>query len=255
MNGDYKKTEKLLVRKSLFALAQEPSFAKRFVPEFVACKAGMNILDVGCGTGEDLITISTTVPHCKLFGLDSSKGMIEDSKNKIPNATLFVANMETFTLAEKFDRIIVRHALHLANDKTKAVQNIVNHLAPEGEAIFALHSTESLKKMNEIVEPFCRKYHYTFPQGKDALAIETSEELFAPYHPKKEIVKDIITLTDPEPYLNYMESRRNSFIPNITNEHFAELLEDMERKIRDEIKTNDYFSEYSINGIITIKNT
>lgn len=255
MQGDYQGTEKLLVRKSLFAFAQEPAFAKRFVPEFVACEPGMKVLDVGCGTGEDLATIAATTPNCTLFGLDNSEGMIAEAKTKVPNATFLVADMETFSLPEKFDRIIVRHALHLANNKTKVIENIFNHLAAGGKAIFALHSTESLPKMTAIVNEFCKNHNTTFLQGQDALAMERSQELFAPYKTKVDITRDTITLTETTPYLNYIESRRKSFSPKLSDEKFENLFASIKKMIEQEIVTGGVFTELSVNGIVILKRT
>lgn len=253
MQDDYKSTEKLNVRKSLFTYAGQPSFATRFVPEFVVCKSGMNILDVGCGTGEDLAKIAETVPDCVLFGIDNSKGMIEAARIKNPQGTFAVADMETFSLREKFDRIIIRHALHLTPNKTLAIKNIVAHLAPEGKAIFALHSTQSLPKIGKIVRDFCVEHGLSFLQGQDTLAIETSENLFAPYTCQKTTTTDTITLTEPTPYINYIESRRTSFSPPISDELFSELLKKIEEAIKNEITTSGIFTEISANGIVTIE--
>lgn len=253
MQNDYKNTEKLNVRKSLFTYASQPSFATRFVPEFVACKPEMNILDVGCGTGEDLATIAETIPDCVLFGIDNSEGMIEAARIKNPQGTFIVADMETFSLTQKFDRIIIRHALHLTANKTLAIKNIVAHLAPKGKAIFAIHSTQSLPKIGKIVRDFCTEHGLSFLQGQDALAIETSEELFAPYTCQKTTTTDTITLTEPTPYINYIQSRRASFSPPISEELVSKLLKKIEETIKNEIATSGTFTEISINGIITIK--
>jgi ubiquinone/menaquinone biosynthesis C-methylase UbiE len=252
MQGDYQSSEKLLTRKSLFAFAQQPSFATRFVPEFITCESGMKILDTGCGTGEDLATINATITNCTLFGLDNSRGMITEAKTKVPNATLLVADMETFSLPEKFDRIIVRHALHLANDKKKAIENIFNHLAPQGKAIFALHSIKSLPKMTELITAFCKTHNITFLQGQDALAIERSQKLFTPYKTDTKITHDIITLTEPTPYLNYLESRRKSFSPFLSDEVFAKLSLSLKEIIEKEVNMHRNFTEISSNGIITL---
>lgn len=255
MQGDYQKTEKLLVRKSLFAFAAEPSFAKRFVPEFVACEPGMKILDVGCGTGEDLATIQATVPNCKLFGLDFSQGMIDEAKKKVPEATFFVANMETFSLPEKFNRIIVRHALHLANNQKQAVKNVFNHLTQNGKAIFALHSTKSLPKMSKLVTNFCKKYKISFIQGKTTLAVEHAQELFKSYKTKTIVTQDTLILSEPTPYISYLESRRKNFLPAISDEAFKEMCTSLKEIIEKEISLQGVFTEVSTNGIIIVEKT
>ncbi len=253
MRDDYKSTEKLNVRKSLFAYAGQPSFAARFVPEFVVCEPGMNILDVGCGTGEDLATITETVSGCILFGIDNSEGMIGAARIKNLQGTFAVADMETFSLAEKFDRIIIRHALHLTANKALAIKNIVAHLTPEGKAIFALHSTQSLPKVGKMVRDFCAEHELSFLQGQDALAIETSEELFAPYTCQKTTTTDTITLTEPTPYINYIQSRRTSFSPSLSNELFSELINNIKNGIEKEILASGTFSEISTNGIVIVE--
>jgi len=64
----------------------------------------ISILDAACGTGSHIKLLSE-VYHVE--GLDVDPGMIDVAKTKIPNIRLHTGDMTSFTLAYRFDVILV----------------------------------------------------------------------------------------------------------------------------------------------------
>lgn len=95
------------------------------------------ILDVGCGMGEP---ISEFFIHkgFQLTGVDGSKKLIDLAATRFPEAQFFVQDMRTINFNEKFDCIIVWHALfHLnINDQQTMFKRFKEHITSGGLLVF-----------------------------------------------------------------------------------------------------------------------
>ncbi|MGK9050553.1 class I SAM-dependent methyltransferase [Neorhizobium petrolearium] len=101
---------------------------------------GGTLLEVGCGTGRNLLLAHRHYPTAKLFGLDISAEMLESARAnfrakpvtpdfQVADATDFKA--EDFGVAG-FDRILISYALSMIPDWEKAVDAALAALAPNG---------------------------------------------------------------------------------------------------------------------------
>jgi S-adenosylmethionine-diacylgycerolhomoserine-N-methlytransferase len=64
----------------------------------LALQPGSTLIEIGCGTGRNLIAIARLYPQARLFGLDASEAMLEMARAKVREAGLE-------------DRILLRHGL------------------------------------------------------------------------------------------------------------------------------------------------
>ena len=64
-------------------------------------QAGENILEVGCGTGRNLIILAKKYPRANFFGLDASSAMLTTARDKIDALNLKNIRLET-ALADNF---------------------------------------------------------------------------------------------------------------------------------------------------------
>jgi SAM-dependent methyltransferase len=132
------------------------------------------VLEIACGTGRILLRLLSS--GVDIVGLDSSPSMLEVLKIKAKerglNPKIFLADMRDFQLKKRFKLIIIpyRSILHLTNDdKRKALQTIVSHLAEGGRLILHTYnpSEEHLGMVNRfhmVDQEECsaadgRKYH------------------------------------------------------------------------------------------------
>ncbi|WP_117192485.1 class I SAM-dependent methyltransferase [Rhizobium terrae] len=101
---------------------------------------GATLLEVGCGTGRNLLLAHRNYPAAKLHGLDISAEMLESARANFRGKPVMpdfrVADATDFTPGEfgvpGFDRILISYALSMIPDWEKAVDAALAALAPNG---------------------------------------------------------------------------------------------------------------------------
>lgn len=104
---------------------------------------GQAVLEVGCGTGRNLIQAARRYPEAKLFGFDISNEMLVTARNSITRAglqdriTLAQGDATSFDMNELFavaaaDRIFISYALSMIPPWRAAIPEAAKALAPGG---------------------------------------------------------------------------------------------------------------------------
>jgi S-adenosylmethionine-diacylgycerolhomoserine-N-methlytransferase len=114
--------------RKFFLFGRDRLIAKLDVPE------GGTVLEVGCGTGRNLIQVAQRYPTVRLFGLDISEAMLATARKSIARAglsgriTLKQADASNFDAVKlfglaQFDRVFFSYTLSMIPDwKTALVQ-------------------------------------------------------------------------------------------------------------------------------------
>jgi S-adenosylmethionine-diacylgycerolhomoserine-N-methlytransferase len=101
---------------------------------------GASILEVGCGTGRNLVLARRLYPMAKLYGLDISQEMLQTANAKFASngnaPVLMVADATNFRAADfgtdGFDRIMIPYALSMIPGWENAVAASLSALKPGG---------------------------------------------------------------------------------------------------------------------------
>lgn len=105
---------------------------------------GARVLELGCGTGRNLILTARRYPGARCFGIDLSTEMLDTARRAIARAGLSsqitVAAgdatafdpMGLFGTAE-FDRIFISYSLSMIPPWQQVIDKALQHLAPGGE--------------------------------------------------------------------------------------------------------------------------
>jgi SAM-dependent methyltransferase len=106
------------------------------------------ILDLGCGTGEVLIRLTSKY---EMTGVDISKEMVDIAKAKTDAASFYVQDMRELNLEQKHDVVIslfdtVNHLISLKGLK-KTFQSVWNNLNDEGIYIFDVVTRNLMDEM------------------------------------------------------------------------------------------------------------
>jgi S-adenosylmethionine-diacylgycerolhomoserine-N-methlytransferase len=102
---------------------------------------GGSLLEVGCGTGRNMLLAARKYPRARLSGLDISAEMLASAEKKLAGCdhrpTLRLADATAFSPTQfgetGFDRIMISYALSMIPDWQKAIDAAIAALAPGGE--------------------------------------------------------------------------------------------------------------------------
>ncbi|MER5268771.1 class I SAM-dependent methyltransferase [Actinosynnema sp. NPDC002837] len=93
-----------------------------------------SLLDVGCGTGEHLVTLAKHFTHVE--GVDLAEPMVAVARAKLPDVAVHIGDMTALDLGRTYDAIISLSAavayLPSADAMGIALKNMASHLAPGG---------------------------------------------------------------------------------------------------------------------------
>ena len=82
------------------------------------------VLDVGCGSGENLAALARTMPHLALFGVDVSPKALSLAAQRAPTARLRQLDAQSNKLAERFDLVMALQVLEHLPDDVAALRNM-----------------------------------------------------------------------------------------------------------------------------------
>jgi S-adenosylmethionine-diacylgycerolhomoserine-N-methlytransferase len=121
-----------------YLLGRDRMIAEMEAPE------GARVLEIGCGTGRNLIVAAQKYPGARCFGIDVSTEMLNSAIRAILRAGLAarirVAHADAtrfdpellFGMAQ-FDRIFISYSLSMIPQWQSVVSTAISHLAPNGE--------------------------------------------------------------------------------------------------------------------------
>lgn len=104
---------------------------------------GESVLELGCGTGWNLVQVARRYPQAEIFGIDISESMLGTARASISRAGLAqrihlapadattFSGVDTFAKSQ-FDRIFISFALSMIGSWEDVVAKSVQQLAPGG---------------------------------------------------------------------------------------------------------------------------
>ncbi|HXG85458.1 MAG TPA: class I SAM-dependent methyltransferase [Pyrinomonadaceae bacterium] len=111
----------------------------------MSVQPGESVLEVGCGTGRNLLKLSRLAPNAKLYGLDAADEMLKmaaakfDAHNKQKEIVLRqglaeeFSFRETFRLDEPFDKIFISYSLSMFPQWREALLSSLENLKAGGD--------------------------------------------------------------------------------------------------------------------------
>lgn len=239
------------LRKNFFENDEENSLFKQ-LEQIVDVRDGMSILEIGCGSGHELKRLCEHRAVTAL-GIDSSSQHITQVDSPDTENIKFIArNAESFSLGEKFDRILIKLTLHLLTNKRIALQNAFDHLKPSGQLIVVMHSDKSELKLQNWIAWFMDLYNCHL-YYKPELTFERDNKLFDNF---KNISKQLITvsrkISDPNLYLKHFDELKDKFRPKLVDYQWQSFVDYAERNMKNEIKKRGQFEETLVFGAIII---
>jgi trans-aconitate 2-methyltransferase len=137
--------------------------ADRFAPfedllGLVRVRAGMRVVDLGCGTGELTRRLADALPESEVTGVDSSPEMLERAREQAGERVRFA--LGTIEAAEgRWDLVFSHAAIHWVEDHHALVPRLLSLVRPGGQLAVQLpsnhtHPTHTLITEIAAEEPF-----------------------------------------------------------------------------------------------------
>jgi ubiquinone/menaquinone biosynthesis C-methylase UbiE len=122
----------------------QPYRAKSVDPEILAfvaqCSSAVSlyILDIACGTGNQLLANRAVLPEVRWVGVDRSLGMLRQARNKAADIVWVQADGAMLSLqAQRFDFITCQYAFHHVQDKRGMLKEAFRVLCPGGRFVLS----------------------------------------------------------------------------------------------------------------------
>lgn len=123
--------------RAYYLLGRDQMIGRLHVP------AGGSVLEIGCGTGRNLLRVAERYPGCKLFGIDISDEMLKTAcvaLGRHGSLGVLLAQADATALdagktlgRNQFDRVYFSYTLSMVPEWSKALQHAATLLAPGGE--------------------------------------------------------------------------------------------------------------------------
>ena len=155
------------------------STARKILMDRLLLQKGMNILDIGCGTGSDVIEIANRLHGTgRVIGMDLSDKMIDLARKKASgyiNVEFVVGNALSINYHEYFDYVFTTNAFHHFEKKEEIFKKVYQSLKVEG--IFLLQDFSSDYPVMRIIDFLGRigeKAHAGFGTSKELMNLYQS---------------------------------------------------------------------------------
>jgi len=138
-------------------------------------KPGENILEVGCGTGRNLIILAKKHPRANFFGLDASSQMLRTAQSKIDALNLKNIRLETaladdfnyqktFNLEKPFDGIFFSYSISMISTWNESIAVVLANLTRGGSFyIVDFYDQKDLPVwFRRVLKNWLSKFHVQF---------------------------------------------------------------------------------------------
>jgi S-adenosylmethionine-diacylgycerolhomoserine-N-methlytransferase len=136
---------------------------------------GENVLEIGCGTGRNLIILARKHPNANFFGLDASAEMLKSAQTKVDRLKIKNINLETaladdfsfdktFDLSEKFDTCYFSYSISMIPTWKDSIANCLANLKP-GRSFYIVdfYDQKDLPRwFRKILKGWLRQFHVRF---------------------------------------------------------------------------------------------
>ncbi|MEM9833478.1 MAG: methyltransferase domain-containing protein [Bacteroidota bacterium] len=133
-------------------------------------KVREEILDIGCGTGELAHQIAQT--GARVTGVDQSEEMIKRAKQQYPGIPFYMQDATQLSGLPQFNAIFSNAALHWIKDASAVLQQIYQHLKPNGRLVAELGGKGNISQIISALNQQRTQFGYS--------VINISEQWFFP---------------------------------------------------------------------------
>ena len=138
---------------------------------------GENILEVGCGTGRNLIILARKFPNSRFYGLDASAEMLKTAEAKVDAENLKNISLKTaladdfdyrktFSLENPFDTIYFSYSISIIPTWKESIENALANLKAGGSVyIVDFYDQKDLPAwFRRILKSWLKQFHVKYQE-------------------------------------------------------------------------------------------
>jgi len=131
---------------------------RQLIKQLLGKKRYKKILDVGCGTGENLVFLETLFPKTKLYGIDLYQRAVTFAKNR-GHKKIFRANAVNLPFKDNFfDAVLFLDVLEHIKDDQSAVEEAKRVLKEKGRIIITSPALGFIWSEHDIKQGHQKRY-------------------------------------------------------------------------------------------------
>lgn len=185
-----------------------------WIVEQCRLKAGMKVLELGCGNGAMWVENMTHIPEdISVVLTDISDGMLKDAKRSLEavEKQFEFERADCHELpfeAESFDLVIANHVLFHCEDIQKVCNEVRRVLKTGGRFICGTYGRHHMSEVRVLVREFDRRIELVKEELYERFGIENGKEILEDFFTNIyfEKYEDELLVTEAEPLLEYIYS-------------------------------------------------
>ena len=168
------------------------------------------ILEVGCGDGKLWLNQSLNLRNREVFLSDSSKGMIDEAKQKLGDDFSYMCfECESIPFKRRyFDIVIANHVLFYLKDLNRGLEEIKRVLVDDGTFYCSTYGMNHMKEISELVQEYDPKIVLSRNSLYNNFGLENGKEILSKYFSSIDfrLYEDCLEVDESEPLLEYIMS-------------------------------------------------
>jgi len=141
--------------------------AERYAPFYdvlslIKIKPNLNVIDLGCGTGELTSMLAEKLPNANVLGVDASSEMLEEAKAFANKSLSFKQSSieEQLATKQKWDLIFSNAAIQWVDHHHELFPKMISLLNPNGQLAIQMPS-QTENALNRILDDLVQEQPYT----------------------------------------------------------------------------------------------
>jgi SAM-dependent methyltransferase len=210
--GAYRTSASLRDRAALYRFARRQVDLPGWVFDHVQLRERGRFLDVGCGPGWYLRTLSQRRPDWSLCGVDLSLGMAAEARRHGPT---MVADAQQLPAVDRaFDLVLAAHMLYHVPDPERAAAELARVCLADGYVLVVLNGPGHQLALRQLVESATGT---RLPLTGGRMQLDRAPEVLAPHLvvEREDVLVDDIVVTSAGPVISYVQSMRSLVEPGL----------------------------------------
>jgi trans-aconitate methyltransferase len=238
------------------------SFVFEFGKDLLALlspKPAERILDLGCGTGH--LAQEIAAAGAEVIGIDHSEEMIAQAQRNYPHIKFQLADAGDFKFDDSFDAVFSNAVLHWIKDAEQVVTRISRALKPGGRFVAEFGGKGNVKSIIEAAGKALQAagfphrdqmnpwYYPSISEYTTLLEKQGLEVTYALLFDRPTSLED-----GDRGLRNWIDMFANSFFDGIPSDRRAEIIEDIENRLRPQLYQNGtWFVDYKRLRVVAMK--